>query len=115
MSLRRADVGSMPMSVAFCETNWSWLRRKKQTGTFNISEFVDRAVTREIALVDLRASPDATMLDVLDREQLFTYAVRVLNRMQRLKPDDEAHFNAWGDLITALIEVKDETDKCDRV
>jgi len=97
MSLRRSDVGSMPMSVAFCEANWSWLRRKKQTGTFNISEFVDRAVSREIALSDLRGSPDASMLDVLDREQLLTYARRVLMRLR--ESDGADGWDKWTDMI----------------
>ncbi len=105
MSLRRSDVGSMPMSVAFSPANWTWLRsRKRGDMPFNISAFVDRAVGREIRHMDAMHSSEKSMLDALDQDQLFTYAVRCLNKIQAQLEGDE--FDQSGDVIASVVDLK---------
>jgi len=110
MSLRRAGVGSMPMSVAFSPENWTWLRlRKRGDMPFNVSAFVDRAVSREIRHADAMHTSDKSMLDALDREQLITYAMRCVNRIQRDAEDDK-EFNHLGDLSAALAALREPSE-----
>lgn len=111
-SLRRTNVGSMPMSVAFKPETWTWLRLRKQGGNFNVSEFVDRAVGREIRHMDAAYSSEKTMLDALDRDQLITYTMRCLTKIQIAVESDE-EFNHIGSILTMVknlreIEISEE-------
>lgn len=105
MSLRRSDIGSMPMSVAFSPENWTWLRSKKRGDMpFNVSAFVDRAVSREIRHMDAMHSSEKSMLDALDQDQLFMYAVRCLNKIQSQLEGDE--FDRSGEVIASVVGLK---------
>jgi hypothetical protein len=100
---RRQGIGSMPMSISFSPSQWMWLRKKKQGDMpFNISEFVDDAVRRQKMHLEAAHSSEKSMLDALDRDQLLTYAIRCLNKVQKLSAT-EHEFNAWGDIIASVV------------